>query len=469
MSNAGPDKTIYLPNDSTILNGRNSVDPDGYIISWLWTKISGPGTPVIMQATDSICKVKKLAAGLHQFELKVTDNGSLWSNDTINIKVIDTATGTTTTNRPPIARAGQDQTIVLPLNSVTLDGSASTDPDNNIRTYLWRKISGPPLYNIQNANASKSLFSNLELGVYLLELTVTDSAALNSTDTIQVEVVNPLPPCTDCKVVFVSKRDGNPEIYKCNADGSNIIRLTNNAATDDHPVWSPDGKLIAFVSDRSGYSELYIMQADGSNVVQKTFLSRFCENPTWSPDGSKIAFASFHNGSMNIWMLDVASGATPLIFEAPGWDSQPSWSPDGLKIAISSDWAAYDLDYDLYYISIQNNNLPTFPVTSNLFDTLNYFHPSWSPDGRKLACAIVKTTGINSYSTQIGTMNFWGTEITTIATGASPFTKTSWSPDGYRIAYTSLASPGAPPNISWVAANGSSSGIIVTNGWNADW
>ena len=46
-------------------------------------------------------------------------------------------------NKPPIAHAGKDTTIVLPVDSVILDGRASTDPDNNIVSYAWTKISGP--------------------------------------------------------------------------------------------------------------------------------------------------------------------------------------------------------------------------------------------------------------------------------------------------------------------------------------
>ena len=46
----------------------------------------------------------------------------------------------TPANRPPVANAGPDQTIILPVNSVTLDGSASTDPDGTITSYKWAKI-----------------------------------------------------------------------------------------------------------------------------------------------------------------------------------------------------------------------------------------------------------------------------------------------------------------------------------------
>ena len=50
------------------------------------------------------------------------------------------------------------------------------------------------------------------------------------------------------KIVFVSNRDGNSEIYKMEYDGSHQVRLTNNAAEDLSPDWSPDGSKIAFIS-----------------------------------------------------------------------------------------------------------------------------------------------------------------------------------------------------------------------------
>jgi len=47
-----------------------------------------------------------------------------------------------------------------------------------------------------------------------------------------------------------SDRDGGPQIYKMNADGTGLTRLTNNAALDTEPAWSPDGTKIAFASTR---------------------------------------------------------------------------------------------------------------------------------------------------------------------------------------------------------------------------
>ncbi len=58
------------------------------------------------------------------------------------------------------------------------------------------------------------------------------------------------------KIVFVSDRDGNWEIYVMNSDGSGLINLTNNPADDVHPALSPDGKRITLSSDRDGNYEI---------------------------------------------------------------------------------------------------------------------------------------------------------------------------------------------------------------------
>ena len=115
-------------------------------------------------------------------------------------------------------------------------------------------------------------------------------------------------------IAFVSSRDGNPEIYTVNPDGTNLTRLTNDPAVDEEPAWSPDGKRIAFVSNRSGNSELYVMNADGSNVVRRTFSGGFPENPAWSPDGTKIAYSAVTNGSANLWVVSSNAGGPGRTF-----------------------------------------------------------------------------------------------------------------------------------------------------------
>ncbi len=103
-------------------------------------------------------------------------------------KKVETAPLTLVANKPPIANAGADQTIVLQKDSVLLDGTTSSDADGTIATYTWVKISGPSSFQIINSGSSKTVVKSLTMGVYKFELTVTDNGGLSAKDTLQVMV-----------------------------------------------------------------------------------------------------------------------------------------------------------------------------------------------------------------------------------------------------------------------------------------
>jgi len=92
-------------------------------------------------------------------------------------------------NRSPIANAGLDKTIILPVNTITLDASASNDPDNNLITYNWEKITGPASFTIVNPSAIQTEVTNLVEGEYEFELSVTDTKGAYTKDRSRVLVV----------------------------------------------------------------------------------------------------------------------------------------------------------------------------------------------------------------------------------------------------------------------------------------
>jgi Tol biopolymer transport system component/uncharacterized protein YraI len=92
-------------------------------------------------------------------------------------------------------------------------------------------------------------------------------------------------------VVYMgADRQGNWDIYRLDVTGGAITRLTDHAATDGLPVWSPNGEYVAFVSDRGGRWGLWVMAANGSN-------ERLIVNLPGSVDG-KVQFepAYLNNG-----------------------------------------------------------------------------------------------------------------------------------------------------------------------------
>ena len=186
IATAGQEQIIILPTDSVLLDGNSSSDADGSITKWLWTKISGPASFNIVTPSESITKIKTLTLGDYQFELTVTDNDGLSAKDTVKVIVKNSSQP----NRPPVADAGADQTITLPTNTTTIDGNGSTDPDNNITSFAWTKVSGPSSFNIGNANSAQTQIANLIEGIYQFELKVADAGGLYSKDTMLVIITN---------------------------------------------------------------------------------------------------------------------------------------------------------------------------------------------------------------------------------------------------------------------------------------
>jgi hypothetical protein len=90
-------------------------------------------------------------------------------------------------NQPPLANAGQSQTITLPVSSVTLNGSAS-DPDGFVTSYSWSKTGGPAQGTINSPSSASTTVSGLAQGVYTFRLTVTDNGGATASSTVTVTV-----------------------------------------------------------------------------------------------------------------------------------------------------------------------------------------------------------------------------------------------------------------------------------------
>jgi predicted esterase len=91
-------------------------------------------------------------------------------------------------NVAPVANAGGDQAITLPVNSVTLNGTGSKDSDGSITTYSWTKVSGPASGTIASPSAATTKVTGLTVGTYVFQLTVTDDGGATASDNVTVSV-----------------------------------------------------------------------------------------------------------------------------------------------------------------------------------------------------------------------------------------------------------------------------------------
>jgi hypothetical protein len=157
------------------------------------------------------------------------------------------------------------------------------------------------------------------------------------------------------RVVFSSLRDGNWELYMVNDDGSEPARMTFNQEPDYAPAWSPDGSKIAFVSERDGNLEIYVMAADGSQESRLTFNEALDLSPAWSPDGSLIAFESFRQGNMEVYVMRADGTEQRNLTNYPMADDHgPTWSEDGLGLVFYSN---RDGNWDLYFMNAQGGEV----------------------------------------------------------------------------------------------------------------
>jgi Tol biopolymer transport system component len=201
------------------------------------------------------------------------------------------------------------------------------------------------------------------------------------------------------QIAFASRRDvpefpnpeGDLELYVMDAsdedgdgNGDHLRRLTDNAATDTTPAWSPGGKKLAFTSTRDGNSEIYVLDADGTGTpTNLTNHPGSDQLPVFSPDGTTLAFATFRDGNFELYLMAADGSAVTNLTRNPANDAWPEFSPDGSRLAFASTReASVAGEIDLWVLHLDGSGTPV-----NLTDAMvtNERWPAWSPDGSKIA------------------------------------------------------------------------------------
>jgi TolB protein len=247
------------------------------------------------------------------------------------------------------------------------------------------------------------------------------------------------------KIAFVRFREGGAGIWVVNADGTGERRITDGGpdvdGTDLAPAWSPDGSRIAFAREgrpakaATGNTDIYVVNADGTDLVRLTDDPMMEYAPTWSPDGSRIAFEAY----------DLAAGGNPpsplrlYVMNADGTDMHalgpenvegPSWSPDGTEIAFVDTETG-----SIMAINPDGTALRRVVDAAALVGGVHLVYgATWSPDGTQLAFM----AGPDSTDTHIYVVSRDGSDVRQVTDGPAPDAEPAWQP---------VPAPGASPTV----------------------
>ncbi len=137
------------------------------------------------------------------------------------------------------------------------------------------------------------------------------------------------------RIAFTSTRDGQPEIYIMDADGTSAGRLTNSPGADGDASFTADGQSVVFHSQRTGHRQIFLQSITSSDAVQLTQEPVDNSQPAVSPDGETIAFVSNREGNNHIWLMSKdGANQRPLTRGQQSKETAPHFLRDGSLVYL---------------------------------------------------------------------------------------------------------------------------------------
>lgn len=183
-ANAGADFSVD-EGDPGSLNGSASSDPDLDALTFSWAQVGGPAVTLggANTATPTFTAPMVAATTTMTFRLTVNDGRGGTDTDDIVVTVTDIPA-----NQPPVANAGADQNALF-NQIVTLDASASTDPEGDTLTFSWVQIGGTTAVALNTPGSVSTTFTApATADTLVFQVEVDDGQGNISIDTVTVNV-----------------------------------------------------------------------------------------------------------------------------------------------------------------------------------------------------------------------------------------------------------------------------------------
>ncbi len=243
------------------LNGAKSTDPENSPLTFQWKIKSAPAgsTAVLAAPKSAVTSFKPDARGHYVFDLKISD-GELTDTKTVSLVV-------TSDNAAPTAEAIAAQSQVEVGQRVQLDGSRSSDPENEMITYAWQLKSSPTgsTATLDNPGAVRPAFVADKIGFYTIELVVSDGVKKSAPVTVTAEATS------ENRVPVVVARASSQE-YEIGSmvqlDGSDSYDPENRPTTLAWRFVSTPAGSVAVLSDASARKPTFTADVRGNYVLE---------------------------------------------------------------------------------------------------------------------------------------------------------------------------------------------------------
>ncbi len=243
----------------------------------------------------------------------------------------------------------------------------------------------------------------------------------------------------DPQIIFSSRRWWNYDIFISDIYGEHFTQITKNKWIDFNPSISPDSKKLLFVSDRDGNREIYradLEWLDGytqwraNNLTNITNSAEHDWTPVYSPVENKIAFSTYfpENDNYDIFLMNDNGESKENLTNTPSYEKFPQFSPDGSFI-IYQGWNKGNMD--IFFLSLLDKNRINISRNASSNDIISHGN-AISPDGQSIVFTSERDSDRNIYLMKIN-----GTTLEQLTFDKANDYEPVFSPDGDAIVFTS--------------------------------